>query len=118
MNTSIPFPEKGRSQAEQAEYYHSIGKMPDWIYYQLNGKTAQENYNDFHRRQAERFHQQQEERRRKDTEKAALDDFEKKIEAQAEKAVEKARKSLLEKKDSLTEEHEIKSIVPVHLQEL
>ena len=61
MNTSIPFPEKGRSQAEQAEYYHSIGKMPDWIYYQLNGKTAQENYNDFHRRQAERFHQQQEE---------------------------------------------------------
>ena len=95
MNTSIPFPEKGRSQAEQAEYYHSIGKMPDWIYYQLNGKTAQENYNVFHRRQAERFHQQQEERRRKDAEKAALDDFEKKIEAQAEKAVEKALDDLL-----------------------
>ena len=35
-----------------------------------------------------------------------------------EKAVEKARKSLLENKDSLTEEHEIKSIVPLHLQEL
>ena len=34
------------------------------------------------------------------------------------KAVDRARKSLLENKDSLTEEPEIKSIVPVHLQEL
>lgn len=34
------------------------------------------------------------------------------------KAVELARKSLLENKDSLTEQHEIKSIVPEHLQEL
>lgn len=30
---------------EEIEYYHSIGKMPDWIYYQTNGKTAQQNYN-------------------------------------------------------------------------
>ena len=34
-----------------------------------------------------------------------------------EKAVEMARKSLLEDKDSMTEEHEINAIVPVHLQE-
>lgn len=27
------------------EYYHNTGKCPDWAYYQLNGKTAQENYN-------------------------------------------------------------------------
>ena len=27
------------------EYYHNTGKCPDWAYYQLNGKTTQENYN-------------------------------------------------------------------------
>lgn len=26
------------------ELYHSSGWMPDWVYYQVNGKTAQENY--------------------------------------------------------------------------
>lgn len=35
-----------------------------------------------------------------------------------EKAVLLARKSLLDNKDTLTEEHEIKSIVPMHLQEI
>jgi hypothetical protein len=30
---------------ELLEYYHNTGKCPDWAYYQLNGKTAQENYN-------------------------------------------------------------------------
>lgn len=34
------------------------------------------------------------------------------------KAVNLARKSLLDNKDTLTEEHEIKSIVPMHLQEI
>lgn len=29
---------------ELLEYYHNTGKCPDWAYYQLNGKTAQENY--------------------------------------------------------------------------
>ena len=29
---------------EEIEYYHDKGQMPDWIYYQVNGKTAQENY--------------------------------------------------------------------------
>lgn len=27
------------------EYYHKTGKCPDRYYNQLNGKTAQENYN-------------------------------------------------------------------------
>lgn len=27
------------------EYYHNTGKCPDRYYNQLNGKTAQENYN-------------------------------------------------------------------------
>lgn len=28
----------------EIEYLHQIGKMPDWAYYQKNGRTAQENY--------------------------------------------------------------------------
>ncbi len=31
---------------EEIEYYHNSGLMPDWVYYQVNGKTAQENYID------------------------------------------------------------------------
>lgn len=30
---------------EQIEYLHDSGKMPDRVYYQQNGATAQENYN-------------------------------------------------------------------------
>ena len=29
---------------EEIEYYHNIGKMPDWVYYQINGKSPQQNY--------------------------------------------------------------------------
>lgn len=28
---------------KQIEYYHNTGKMPDWVYYQVNGKSAAEN---------------------------------------------------------------------------
>ena len=31
---------------EQVELYHNLGLMPDWVYYQLNGKSANENYRD------------------------------------------------------------------------
>lgn len=31
---------------EEIEYYHNSGLMPDWVYYQVNGKTVQENYID------------------------------------------------------------------------
>lgn len=31
---------------EEIEYYHNSGLMPDWVYYQVNRKTAQENYID------------------------------------------------------------------------
>lgn len=30
---------------EQIEYLYKKGKMPQWAYFQQNGKTAQENYN-------------------------------------------------------------------------
>lgn len=37
---------------ELLEYYHRTGKCPDRYYNQLNGKTAQENYDAaLHRRQ-------------------------------------------------------------------
>lgn len=28
------------------EYYHNTGQMPDWVYYQVNGKSFEENYNE------------------------------------------------------------------------
>ena len=31
---------------QMVEFYHDQGWMPDWAYYQLNGKSAQENYAD------------------------------------------------------------------------
>lgn len=34
---------------EEIEYLHDIGKMPDWYYYQVNGKSFQENYISIHR---------------------------------------------------------------------
>lgn len=30
---------------EHIEYLYKTGKMPQWAYFQQNGKTAQENYN-------------------------------------------------------------------------
>ncbi len=29
---------------EEIEYYHDKGLMPDWAYYQQNGKSIQENF--------------------------------------------------------------------------
>ena len=31
---------------EEIEYYHNSGLMPDWIFYQVNGKSAEEYYRD------------------------------------------------------------------------
>lgn len=33
---------------EQIEFYHNLGLMPDWVYYQVNGKSIRENYRDWH----------------------------------------------------------------------
>ena len=37
------------------ELFHDMGKMPDRAYYQLNGKSAQENYADQKRKMQQRF---------------------------------------------------------------
>ena len=47
---------------EQIEYLHNTGKMPDWVYYQQNGASAQENYNRQKLEQRQRMTQQLQEK--------------------------------------------------------
>ena len=44
---------------KMVEFYHDQGKMPDWIYYQLNGKSAMENYIDQKRKMQKRFEERE-----------------------------------------------------------
>lgn len=78
---------------EQIEWLHDNGLMPDWAYYQQNGKTAQENWNEQHRKIMERCRQREAEERRQAEEKAR----EKKLEADLEKQLEKKLEKALEK---------------------
>ena len=68
---------------EQIEYLHDIGKLPDWAYYQQNGKSAQENYitqiQKFRNELLEKQKQQQLEK-----------EIEKQVEEQVNEAVERA----------------------------
>lgn len=41
------------------EFYYKQGKVPEWIYNQLNGKTAQENYSNYQVEQQKKILQQQ-----------------------------------------------------------
>ena len=40
---------------QMVEMLHDMGTMPDWAYYQLNGKSAQENYADQKRKMQQCF---------------------------------------------------------------
>ena len=81
---------------EQIEWLHDNGKMPDWAYFQQNGKTAQQNYTEATRRAKEkilkRYEEQQAEARRKAEEK----ELEKKLEAELEKKLEKTLEKALD----------------------
>ena len=81
---------------EQIEWLHDNGKMPDWAYFQQNGKTAQQNYVEATRRAKEkilkRYREQQAEARRKAEEK----ELEKKLEAELEKKLEKTLEKALD----------------------
>ncbi len=90
---------------EEIEYYHNSGLMPDWVYYQTNGKSLQENYNAIKRKQQketaehlERRRLAELDRRRKAEEakaqKKAEQELEKEIETKAEEAIDKALKDL------------------------
>lgn len=63
---------------EEVEYYHNIGLMPDWAYYQQNGKSAQESYNKQTRKIKERYLEQMQEQA-----------LEKEIEKKVEEAIDK-----------------------------
>lgn len=43
---------------QMIEYYHRNGMMPDWAYYQQNGKSAMENYRDQTRVIIDRYEEQ------------------------------------------------------------
>ena len=66
---------------EQIEYYHDIGLMPDWAYYQQNGASPQENFE----RQRAKFKKQvldrlQKERNQKEIERQIEDKVDESLE--------------------------------------
>ena len=69
----------------ELEYLHSIGRVPDWVYYQTNGDDPHWNY----MRQKETI-------RKKYLERQNEQMLEKEIEKKLEKEVEKALEKLLE----------------------
>lgn len=70
---------------EQIEYLHDIGKMPDWAYYQQNGKTAQQNYTE----QKRKMRKQLEERLNKEREEKQMEEDMYKIMKRVIKKIEK-----------------------------
>ena len=68
---------------EEIEIYRSMGLMPDWVYYQVNGKSAQENYNEIARRRQRQFYEK------------LSKEQEKEIEKQVENVIERTLEDLL-----------------------
>ena len=75
-------------EKEMIEYYHDRGLMPDWWYYQVNGKSAEENYIDMVNRRSLKF---REEILREQEKK----ELEKELEAKLEETLEKVLNDLL-----------------------
>lgn len=73
---------------EMIEYYHNSGKMPDWVYYQVNGKTAQENYIEIKNKNREKYRKQY-------IENFINSNNKENIEKELEKEIEKALDNLL-----------------------
>lgn len=80
---------------EQIEWLHDNGYMPDWVYYQQNGKTAQENWNAQQRSILEQDRQREAEKRRQAEEKKLEAELEKQLEQKLGKALEKSLDDLL-----------------------
>lgn len=76
----------------EIEWLHDNGKMPDWIYYQLNEKSLTENYHRFKQQQRLETMQKLEQRRRQ---AQAEKELEEQIEKKATAAIEKALEDLL-----------------------
>lgn len=86
---------------EQIDWLWRNGKMPDWVYFQTNGKSAQENYVLATERAKQRiidnYNRKQEETRRKEESKKQEKQLEKDIEKQLEQSLEKVLGNLLGK---------------------
>ena len=76
---------------EQIEWLHDNGKMPDWAYYQQNGKSAQQNFVEATKKARERilkeYYAREEEAKRKEEQKLLEKDIEKQIETKLEKVL-------------------------------
>ena len=68
---------------EQIEYLHDSGLMPDMYYYQINGKSFQENYISIHR-------QRQQEYKKLLVERQQQKELEKQLDTAIEEAIDKA----------------------------
>ena len=73
----------------ELEYLHSIGRVPDWVYYQTNGDDPHWNY----MRQKEAIRKKYLER---ENEQKLEKEIERQVEEKLEKALEKALEKLLE----------------------
>lgn len=84
---------------EQIEWLHDMGYMPDWAYYQQNGKSAQHNWDEQHRKIAEKFRQKELERRKqaqnKSIEQKIHADLEKQLDQKLEKVLDRTLNDLL-----------------------
>lgn len=70
---------------DEIEHYHAIGKMPDWVYYQLSDKPNWIKWNEQHKKALEAARAAQQARKQLNEE----------LEVEAEKAVQKALEDLL-----------------------
>ena len=82
---------------QMIEYYHNNGEMPDWIYYQVNGKSATENYLDMINKRDKEF---REELLRQKEKEEMNKELEKEFETKLEDTLEKALDDLLKKFNS------------------
>lgn len=73
---------------KEIEYYHDRGLMPDWFYYQVNGKSAEENYEAQKRKMDEKY-------RAAELEKQKQKELEEQVSTMVEKALEKTLGKLL-----------------------
>ena len=73
----------------ELEYLHSIGRVPDWVFYQTNGDDPHRNYMRQNEAIRKKYLEQQ-------NEQMLEKELEKEIEKKLEKTVEKVLEKLLE----------------------
>lgn len=77
---------------DEIEHYHAIGKMPDWVYYQLSNKPDWMKWNEQHKKALDFVRGNLEAARAAQEARKQLNE---ELEVEAEKAVQKALEDLL-----------------------